>query len=108
MSQTKLHFESKEYTMSNGTKKVYEMHDDKRIDLIIQELMDIYNREQKRPYGYNDLPIGRAELVMEAIGLLEKAIEWDEPGDDDFDYEPPMTADEMHTAAWKEHQEAHG
>jgi hypothetical protein len=44
---------------------------------------------------------------LEAIGLLERATEWDEPTDNELTGEPPITADEIHTAAWKEHQEAH-
>jgi hypothetical protein len=43
---------------------------------------------------------------LEAIGYLEKAIEW--PGEIEDSYgEPPITMAEMHSAAWKEHQEAH-
>jgi hypothetical protein len=46
---------------------------------------------------------GDSDVVQEAIGLLEEIIDYDptpnEPG------EPPMTMNEMHSAAWKEHQE---
>jgi hypothetical protein len=45
--------------------------------------------------------------VLEAIGLLERAIEWDEPTDEDLIGEPPITMNEMHSAAWKEHQAMH-
>lgn len=106
MAQTELHFESTIYKLSDGAERVYPMHDDKRIELILKELMAIYQREQKRPLGYNDLPIGADEYLLEAIGQLERAIEW--PGDCDDNYgEPPITIDEMHTAAWKEHQAMH-
>ena len=107
MKQTELHFEDTVYQLLDGTKKVYPMHDDKRINLIIKELQAIYQREQKRPLGYNDLPSGADEYLLEAIGLLEKATEWDEPSDDDLLGEPPITMAEMHSAAWKEHQEMH-
>ena len=43
--------------------------------------------------------------IDEVIGMLEDEIDYDptpnEPG------EPPITAAEMHAAAWKEHQEMH-
>jgi hypothetical protein len=107
MAQTQLNFESKVFKLSDGTERVYPMRDDRRIELMLQELMAIYQREEKRPDGYNDLPYNSSELLLEAIGLLERAIEWDEPTDDELLGEPPMTADEMHSAAWKEHQEAH-
>jgi len=44
---------------------------------------------------------------LDAIGSLERATEWDEPTDNDLTGEPPMTADEMHTAAWIQHQAMH-
>ena len=106
MAQTELHFESKTYKLHDGSEHTFVMHDDKRIELIIKELQAIYQREEKRPLGHNDLPYGANDFLLEAIGYLEKAIEW--PGDIEDSYgEPPMTMDEMHTAAWKEHQEAH-
>jgi hypothetical protein len=44
-------------------------------------------------------------IIDEVIGMLEDEIDYDptpnEPG------EPPITADEMHTAAWKEHLTMH-
>jgi hypothetical protein len=58
MSQTQLHFESRTYKLSDGTEKVYVMHDDRRIELIIKELKAIVKREDERPLGYNDLPYG--------------------------------------------------
>jgi hypothetical protein len=106
MAQTELHFESTIYKLLDGTEKVYPMHDDKRIELMIKELKAIAAREEKRPLGHNDLPYHAEELLSEAIELLEKAIEW--PGDCDDSYgEPPITMNEMHTAAWREHQAMH-
>ena len=50
----------------------------------------------------------RSLLEEEIIPALENEINW-EPSDADLGHgsEPPLTADEMHTAAWQEHQEAH-
>ena len=53
----------------------------------------------------------------ELLDVIEKAFvngheisveltQW-EPNDDDLCGEPPLTADEMHNAAWKQHQELH-
>jgi hypothetical protein len=106
MPTHKLHFTTDLFLKSDGTEYLPRLHDDTRIELIIKELMAIYQREEKRPLGYNDLPYGADEHLLEAIGYLEKAIEW--PGDIEDSYgEPPITAAEMHAEAWKEHQEAH-
>jgi hypothetical protein len=106
MAQTELHFESKTYKLHDGTEHTFGTYDDRRIELIIKELRAIHKREQSRPLGDNQLPYGSDEYLLEAIGNLEKAIDW--PGDIEDSYgEPPITLDEMHTAAWHEHQEAH-
>jgi hypothetical protein len=75
----------------------------------LQEAVDllkaILERESKRYQMDEHLVPGDNDVVQEAIGLLEEIIDYDptpnEPG------EPPMTMDEMHSAAWKEHQEMH-
>jgi len=105
MAKHQLQFTSNTYTRHDGSTHTYQLNDDMRIMLIIEELQAIYQREQKRPLGYNDLPYHYEEYLLEAIGQLEQATEWpDEP--DEWVGEPPMTMAEMHTAAWKEHQEA--
>jgi hypothetical protein len=49
---------------------------------------------------------GDEDVVEEVIAMLEERINDDgEPSD--YFGEPPMTMNEMHTAAWKEHQEMH-
>jgi hypothetical protein len=107
MSQTELHFEPIVYQKSDGTQVVFQMNDCKRIELILKELSAIYRREDNRPLDCLQFPYHAPELILEAIGLLERATEWDEPTDNELTGEPPITADEIHTAAWKEHQEAH-
>ena len=58
-----------------------------------------------------------ASDAEDLFDLIEKAFangdeitveltQW-EPNDDDLCGEPPLTADEMHNAAWKQHQELH-
>jgi len=107
MTQSELHFEPIIYTRHDGTQVTFEVNDERRIDMIIKELSAIYQREEKRSLGYQQLPYHSPELVLEAIGLLERAIEWDEPTDEDLIGEPPITMNEMHSAAWKEHQAMH-
>jgi hypothetical protein len=107
MKQTELHFEPSVWQSPNGEiARVIPMHDDKRIELMIKELKAIVKREDERPLGHNDLPYSSEELLLEAIDLLEKAIEWPYEIEDSYG-EPPITMAEMHSAAWKEHQEAH-
>lgn len=107
MTQTELHFEPKVYQVVGRDKElIIPMHDDKRIELMIKELKAIVKREEERQLGYNDLPYGSEEQLLEAIDLLEKAIEWPYEIEDSYG-EPPITMAEMHSAAWKEHQEAH-
>lgn len=106
MTQSELHFEPTVFKGIHGNEKSFPMNDENRIDLILKELSAIYQREEKRPMGYNHLPYHACEYILEAIGLLEQANEWPEPIEDSYG-EPPITMDEMHSAAWKEHQEMH-
>lgn len=48
------------------------------------------------------------KIEEEIMPALEYINNW-EPSDDDImgGGEPPITMDEMHTAAWKQHQELH-
>jgi hypothetical protein len=68
-------------------------------------LKAVLEREAKRSCTRQHLVPGDEEVVEEVIAMLEERIDYDptpnEPG------EPPMTMDEMHSAAWKEHQEMH-
>lgn len=85
------------------------MNDHANIERIIKELNEILDREAKRPGMDEHLtPSMRSLLEEEIIPALENELNW-EPSDADLGYgsEPPLTAAEMHTAAWQEHQEAH-
>ena len=106
MGKHELHFTSQTYTRHDGSEYTPRLNDDMRITLIIEELKAIQRREESRPMGYNDLPYHYEEYLLEAIAQLEQAIEW--PGEpDECSGEPSITMAEMHTAAWKEHQEMH-
>lgn len=87
----------------------YPVSDHANLTRIIKELNEILERESKRPEMYEHLtPSMRSLLEEEIIPALENELNW-EPSDEDIGYgsEPPLTADEMHTAAWKQHQELH-
>ncbi len=76
---------------------------------IVKELKTIVARESKRPQGCEDLtPSMLALLEEEIIPALENELNW-EPSDTDLGYgsEPPLTADERHTAAWQQHRAMH-
>ena len=76
-----------------------------QLTLIIKQLEAIIDREDKRHMMDQQLRLHTHNAIEEAIAILEGEVDYDptpnEPG------EPPMTADEMHTAAWQQHQELH-
>lgn len=71
----------------------------------VNMLKAILERESKRHQMDQDLVPGDDDVVQEAIGLLEEIIDYD-PTPNELG-EPPITLDEMHTVAWKEHQAMH-
>ena len=76
---------------------------------ILTDLKAIVIRESKRPQGCEDLTYSMLALLEEEIiPQLENELNW-EPSDTDLGYgsEPPLTADERHTAAWQQHQAMH-
>ena len=76
-----------------------------QLKLIVNQLEAILAREDKRHMMDQQLTCHTHNAIEEAIALLEAEIDYDptpnEPG------EPLMTADEMHTAAWQQHQALH-
>jgi thioesterase domain-containing protein len=79
------------------------VNDYRRLSEIRAELREMLKREGKR--HEMDADHFYQEMLEEVIALMDNYIDYDptpnEPG------EPPMTASEMHDAAWREHQEAH-
>ena len=71
-------------------------------------LKAILERESKRSCTKQNLVPGDDEVIEEVIAMLEQRLDY-EPSDEEMGYggEPPMTADEMHSAAWAQHQELH-
>lgn len=80
------------------------VYDDTRLELIRDELQEMLKREQ-RVQMIHSAP-GREEMLEEVIKLITEHIDW-EPSDEEmgYSYEPPVTAAEMHTAAWAQKQE---
>lgn len=73
---------------------------------IIKELNEVLERDGKRHEMDQDLtPSMRALLEDEIIPALENELDYDPT--DDMGGEPPITAAEMHHAAWVQHQELH-
>ena len=79
-------------------------HVKKRLDTLIYE-------DSKRHIMDSEPTWLIASIEDEILPALEKFLFLceDEPTDEEMGYgsEPPLTADEMHTAAWKEHQRLH-
>ena len=74
-----------------------------KLELIRGELYKMREREEKR--HLMDSAPGLDTCLNDLIERLTDYLDW-EPSDPDLDT-APITADEMHSAAWKEHQEAH-
>ena len=92
--------QQQKYPEIDWTKREYH-----QLSLIIKQLEAIIDREDKRHMMDQQLSLHTHNAIEEAIAILEGEVDYDptpnEPG------EPPMTADEMHTAAWNQHQELH-
>ena len=87
----------------------YPMSEHQQLDSILKQLKAVVERESKRHQMDAHLNMSTLSLLEEEIiPLLENELNW-EPSDEDLGYgsEPPLTADDMHTAAWKQHQELH-
>ena len=82
----------------------YRVNDYSKVELIRKELEKILEHQSKLHEMDTDYAL--EEAVGEALGCLEKYLDWG-PSDDDLIGEPPMTMAEMHAGAWKQHLEAH-
>jgi hypothetical protein len=85
------------------------MNERQNLERIVKELQDVVQRESKRHMMDTHLNLQMLNLIeCEIIPALENELNY-EPSDEEMGYgsEPPMTADEMHSAAWVQHQELH-
>ena len=76
-----------------------------QLQLALDALKNIRNREDRRHQMDEHLDPHTRDVLDEVIGMLSDELDYDptpnEPG------EPPMTMDELHTAAWKEQLAMH-
>lgn len=68
-------------------------------------LKNVLARESKRHEMDEHLVPGTSDVIEEIILMLEEQLDYD-PTPNELG-EPPITSDEMHTAAWKEHVAMH-
>lgn len=78
-----------------------------KLERIYKELQEIVNYENKLHLMDMNLNSSDVDAIeYEVLPLLESIINY-EPSDEELSGEPPMSANEMHSAAWKQHQELH-
>jgi hypothetical protein len=77
--------------------------DETRLDLIRKELRVMADRQEKM--DIMDYSPHLLNCLYEAIEIIDEYCDYD-PTPDSVG-EPPITASEMHSAAWKQHQELH-
>jgi hypothetical protein len=75
-----------------------------------QQLLALIARDDARLMMNMHLPFEVLQVVEEellpALEAVQEALDW-EPSDADLGGEPSLTAAEMHTAAWQQHQDTH-
>ena len=82
----------------DGTKRVIQADAEVKLQLIHKELSAIYSTEYLSDH--------QKDHLLDVIDSLQEALShFGDPGDS-FG-EPPVTLDEMHTAAWQQHKEMH-
>ena len=82
----------------DGTKRVIQADAEVKLQLIHKELSAIFSTEY--------LSNHQKDYLLDALESLQEVLShFGDPGDS-FG-EPPVTLDEMHTAAWQQHKEMH-
>ena len=82
----------------DGTKRVIQADAEVKLQLINKELSAIFSTEY--------LSNHQKDHLLDVIDSLQEVLaHFGDPGDS-FG-EPPITLDEMHTAAWQQHKEMH-
>jgi hypothetical protein len=92
--------QTKKYPVIDWTKREYH-----QLQLVVDALKAICAREDKRHQMDEHLDPHTRDVIAEVIGMLEDEIDYDPTPTESG--EPPMTMDEMHTAALKEHLAMH-
>ena len=81
-----------------------------KIERALTILQGVIDRENKRNEMDGTIHTGMRCLLEEYNALLENELDFDPTPQylyDDTGGEPPVTLDEMHTAAWQQHREMH-
>ena len=86
-----------------STHPPYRVGDEEKLNLIKDELLKIIAHQYK--LHMVDTTPGLSECAEEAYEILTRYLDYD-PSDADMD-PTPVTAAEMHVAAWKQHIEMH-
>jgi hypothetical protein len=96
--------QSQKYPTIDWTKNEYY-----QVQRALEILMQVVDRESKRHEMNQHLtPSMLSMLEDEIIPMLSNELGCDDgPSDYEIFGEPPMTANEMYTAAWRQHQELH-
>jgi len=97
--------QSQKYPTIDWTKNEYY-----QVQRALEILMHVVDRESKRHEMNQHLTHSMLSMLEdEIIPMLTNELDSDfgGPTDDEICGEPSMTADEMHTAAWRQHQELH-
>jgi hypothetical protein len=96
--------QSQKYPTIDWTKNEYY-----QVQRALEILQQVVDRESKRHEMNQQLTLSMLSMLEdEIIPMLSNEMEYDDgPSDDEIGGSPQMTADEMHTAAWRQHQELH-
>lgn len=96
--------QSQRYPKINWTKNEY-FH----VQHALEILQHVVDRESKRHEMNQHLTHSMLSMLEdEIIPMLSNELDCDGgSSDDEICGEPPMTANEMHSAAWRQHQELH-
>ena len=93
-----LYFVPKVIIGRDGTKRVIQADAEVKLQLIQRELAAICSTEYLNEH--------QKDHLSDAIHSINEVLDYfGDPGDS-FD-EPPVTLDEMHSAAWQQHKEMH-
>lgn len=75
------------------------------VDTCVEQLEAVIQREEKLDHMDRDLTPSMFACLEEAVALLRNELDYDPT--DDMAGEPPLSADEIHHAAWEQHRAMH-
>jgi len=81
-----------------------------KLERICKELKEIVEFENKLHMMDMNLNLGDVDVLEEVISMIEEIVDYDPTPQYLYDNdggEPPISAEEMHSGAWRQHQEFH-